>query len=32
MAQDVLRDALEMNPWLPERVYLVDISPPGEDL
>lgn len=32
MAQDVLRDALEMNPWLPERVYLMDTSPPGEDL
>lgn len=32
MAQEVLREALEMNPWLPERVYLVDTSPPGEDL
>ena len=34
LAQDVLREALEMNPWLPERAYLanVDTEPPGEDL
>lgn len=29
-AQDVLRDALELNPWLPERAYLIE--PPGKDI
>ncbi len=29
-AQDILRQAVEMNPWLPERGLLVD--PPGEDI
>lgn len=30
LAQQTLRTALELNPWLPERAYLV--SPPGEPL
>lgn len=30
-AQDVLREALVLNPWLPERVYLVQ-APPAKDL
>ncbi len=29
-AQDILRQAVEMNPWLPERGLLID--PPGEDI
>ena len=29
-AQNQLREALELNPWLPERRYLV--TPPGQDL
>lgn len=29
-AQSVLRDALLLNPWLPERAYLLD--PPGKDI
>lgn len=29
-AQVVLRDAVALNPWLPERVYLV--TPPGQEL
>ena len=29
-AQGVLRDALELNPWLPERNLLIE--PPGEEL
>lgn len=29
-AQKVLRDALSLNPWLPERAYLV--GPPGQDI
>ena len=34
VAQDVLREALALNPWLAERVYLADTDrePPGEDL
>lgn len=30
LAQDVLRDAVALNPWLPERAYLIE--PVGEDL
>ena len=30
LAQSVLRDALELNPWLPERRYLVE--KPGQDI
>ena len=34
VAQDVLREALALNPWLAERVYLADTDrePPGQDL
>lgn len=30
LAQDVLRKALELNPWLPERAFLAE--PPGQPL
>lgn len=30
LAQDVLRAAVALNPWLPERVYL--LRPPGREL
>ncbi|MEM8582490.1 MAG: tetratricopeptide repeat protein [Pseudomonadota bacterium] len=30
LAQDTLRTALELNPWLPERAFLV--NPPGQPL
>ncbi|NRB00813.1 MAG: hypothetical protein HRU32_13510 [Rhodobacteraceae bacterium] len=30
VAQAILREALEVNPWLPERAYLIE--PPGQDL
>ncbi len=32
LAQQTLREALALNPWLPERVYLAEETPAGEEL